>query len=160
MNIKITAIIGVVVVLGWLMFSNEKLDPIYFSGEAYENIETNRSKSNKVVNIYYTPNGESMKSTTKFINIFSAKHPSISESTFQKFKQRSLQTWGLKPIAGSTKRYFGMYKDRLPVHALEKDKVFIIHMVRSINTSVKKDFRSQANQTIDAMDNISLAHLY
>lgn len=159
MNIKIIAIIGIVIGLALFMFSGENFDPIHFSGETYEHADTNCSKSNKVVNIYYTPNGKGMKSSSKFINIFSAKHPDISESTFQKFKQHSLDTWNIKSIPGSENRFFGMLKDRFPVYALEKDKVFIIHMVKKINTNVKQDFRSEANQMIDAMDNISLTHL-
>ena len=153
MGIIKLAILGAALALIWFLFLNEKYDPIYFSGEVYEHVDS--SSSDKLVNIYYTLDGKDMNSSSKFIHIFSAN----TEVNFQELRQKMLKGWPLEPIAGSTKRYFGMLKDKFPVYGLEKDKVFIMYAITKVSVNNTNTSHAQINQIINAMDDIPILHL-
>lgn len=146
-------ILGAALALVWFLFLNEKHDPIYFSGEVYQYVDSTNTDS--ITNIYYTLDGKDMKSSSEFIQIFSAD----TDANFQELKQKMLRGWPLKPIAGSTTRYFGMLKDRFPIYGLEKGKVFIMYAITKVSANNTDTSRSQINQIINALDDIPVSHI-
>ena len=151
------AIIGIVMALIWFVFLNEKHDPINFSGEVYEYVET--TNVNVVKNIFYTPNGVNLDGSPKAIQIVNARHPNITEAKLQLLRRQLSETMALKAIDGYTNRYFGIFKNRDLMYALEKNNVFIIYVVIRGFSSDESTLREEAHQVIDALDNISISHL-
>lgn len=158
MNIIKIAVIGGVIALAWFMLFNKSFDPIPFSGDLYKAVTYDHSS--KVMNIYYTPNGVDPKTSPKLLHISSARHADISESNWQGYRQHLIRSWSLKPVGKSKYKFKGKFGNKKIVYFLEKDKAFISYATTkaSIESGVLSRIE-QTNETLDAMDRISLAHL-
>ena len=154
MNITKLAIIGIIISLIWFVFLNENYEPLNLSGEVFEHTETTRV--NNVENIFYTPQGVALESSSKFIQISDATHPDLTERHIQLLRSQFMQTMSLKPLAGSSGRYFGMLQNKHPIYALEKNNVFIIYVITEGNDNNESSLRKQANQIINSLDNMTL----
>lgn len=157
MNIIKIAIIGGVIALAWFMFSSKSYDPIPFSTDLYEAVSSDHS--NKVINIFYTPNGVDPNTSPKLLHISSVRHNDNAESDLKRYRQEMKRVYSLKPAGKSENRYTGKLKNR-KIYFLEKNKAFIIYFPSeaSVNSEILSR-KEQAEQTLDAMDRIPLFHL-
>lgn len=157
MNITKLAIIGIVIASIWFMFSSEKYESIYFSGEVFEHVET--INEDRARNVLYTLNGVSFNGSPKFIQLLQVTDPDIPEAHLEGFRKHVLKMMSLKAINGSKNRYFGIHNNTDIAYALEKNNMFIIHFIAGGISDPKNRQRSEVNRVIDALDEISISHL-
>lgn len=154
MNNAKVLLIGIVsVAIGIFALNQKKYEPVSFNGEVYTHVET--TIVNNVANHFFTPGGIDLPASPKFLQITDYGHPDLTERHINVLRQQLSATMSLKPIKSGSNRFFGMYRNRHPIYAIEKNNVFVIYSIEAGFEGDENSLRSRANKVIDVLEVIS-----
>jgi len=148
--------IGIIIVAGLLFFKNQSksYDPIYYKYDTYKHVES--TLNNNVSNHFFTPDGAELEDSIKIIQITDASHPELSKGQIDIVRSQIKRTMNLKFFKGSEHRYFGMFRKKHPIYAIERDNVFILYYITSGFNSDKLQLRANAGEVLDSMEAINV----
>ena len=123
MNVKV--IIGVVIAIAvFFIFKNHRdYDPLYFNNSTFNYVES--TNNSKVSNHFFTPDGIDVKKSSEVIQITDVSHPELTKNQVNIVRNQIMTTMDLQPINGRNNRYFGMFDNRHPIYAIERNSTFI-----------------------------------
>lgn len=131
-----------------------KPDPITFNGVVYEYAESR--EINKVVNYFFTPGGNDIRQSVRFLQIVDMTDSGIPLEAVAVVKNQMTATMQLKLLEGSDDRYFGMFQGRQPIYAIAKGRKILIYTTVSSAGATRASYQAGAHDLLDKLETVLL----